>query len=79
MAEMKLSVSDDFKKIINQRASKLNISNVEYFRTLACLDISLERYQLLATHLTCLYDKIVAYQQKLGIYATPLKDVMIHF
>lgn len=78
MAEIKFSVSDDFKKLINQRTAKLNISNAEYFRTLAGLDISLERYQLLIKHLDYLYEKINNYHQMLGIYSTPLRDVVIH-
>ncbi len=79
VAEMKFSVSDDYKKVINQRASSLNISNAEYFRLLVNLDISLNRYQMLIKNADYLYERINSYQQALGMYSTPLVDVVTHF
>ena len=75
MAEIKVSVTDDMKNLIKKRSEKLGISNSEYLKILVNLDLSIERYQSLATYLNILYNRINNSHQKLGNYATPLQEV----
>lgn len=75
MAEIRVSIPDDMKEIINDRSMELNISCPEYLRILVNLDISLQRYQQLMTYTNILYNNILQSQDQLGIYATPLQEI----
>ena len=77
MAEIKVSIPDDYKRTVKCRAAKLEMSASEYFRTLSCLDSYIQRYQNAVTEINILYNNIYNIQKMLGIYATPLKDVPI--
>ena len=76
--QIKISLSHDTKDSVVRRSTELGLSGTsEYFRLLADLDISVQRYQSLVTYINLLYNRICETQQKLGIYATPLQEVPI--
>lgn len=75
MEQVKVSVSSYMKEQIKDRADALGLSSSEYFRTLANLDISIQRYQHLVTYINVLYNKINDTQAQLGMYATPIQEV----
>lgn len=78
MEQVKISLPRDLKDNVALRIEELGLSgNSEYFRLLANLDISVQRYQSLVTYINLLYNRINEVHQKLGIYATPLQDVPI--
>lgn len=78
MEQIKISLSHDTKHSVVRRSTELGLSGTsEYFRLLADLDISVQRYQSLVTYINLLYNRICETQQKLGIYATPLQEVPI--
>lgn len=75
MEQIKVSVSSFMKDQVKDRAENLGLSNSEYFRTLADLDIAIQRYQHLVTYINVLYNKITNMQVQLGMHATPLQEV----
>lgn len=78
MEQAKISLSRDLKDNVISRVEELGLSSTsEYFRLLAGLDISIQRYQSLVAYINLLYNRINETHQKLGIYATPLRDVPI--
>lgn len=78
MEQVKISLPRDLKDNVAVRVEELGLSgNSEYFRLLANLDISVQRYQSLVTYINLLYNRINEVHQKLGIYVTPLQDVPI--
>lgn len=75
MEQVKVSVSSCMKNQVKERADSLGLSSSEYFRTLADLDIAIQRYQSLVTYVNVLYNKINEMQLQLGMYATPIQEV----
>ena len=75
MEQIKVSVSSFLKEQVKARTEELGISVPEYFRMLAHLDISIQRYQSLVAYINLLYNKINDTQNQLGMYATPLQEV----
>lgn len=75
MEQIKVSVSSFMKDQVRDRAENLGLSNSEYFRTLADLDIAIQRYQHLVTYINVLYNKINDMQSQLGMYATPIQEI----
>lgn len=75
MEQIKVSVSSFMKDQVRERAENLGLSNSEYFRTLADLDIAIQRYQHLVTYINVLYNKINEMQLQLGMYATSIQEV----
>lgn len=75
MEQIKVSISNFMKDQIKLRAEELGVSNSEYFRLLASLDISIQRYQNLVTHINLLYNKINDTQMKLKMYSTPIQEI----
>ena len=75
MEQIKVSVSSFLKEQVKTRAESLGLSNSEYFRTLADLDVAIQRYQHLVTYINVLYNKINEMQLQLGMYATPIQEV----
>lgn len=77
MEQIKVSVSDFLKDQVKSRAEELGVTAPEYFRMLAHLDISIQRYQSLVAYINLLYNKINDTQKRLGMYATPIQEVPI--
>ena len=75
MTDIRISLSSELKDLVKARSEELNLSSSEYFRMLVDLDISLQRYQCLATYVNVLYNRINDLQNKLGVHATPLQEV----
>lgn len=75
MEHLKVSVSSYIKDQVKSRAEELGISNAEYFRILADLDLSVQRYQSLVTYVNMLYNKIDEIQLKLGVYSAPIQAI----
>lgn len=75
MEQIKVSVSGPMKDQIKTRAEELGLSNSEYFRILANLDISIQRYQSLVTYVNLLYNRITDMQVQLGIYSAPIQEI----
>lgn len=75
MEQIKVSVSSFMKDQVKARSEELGLSSSEYFRTLAHLDISIQRYQSLVAYINLLYNKINDTQQQLGICATPIQEI----
>ena len=71
---IKVSMTKDMQELVEVRAAELNLSNPEYLRILANLDISMERYEQLSIMINVLYNKILQYQKKLGIHCAPLQE-----
>lgn len=75
--EIRVSVPYELKKLIQERAEDLNISSAEYLRTLADLDISIQRYQSLSLYLNVLYTNICDIQTKLDMVLAPIQKAPI--
>lgn len=75
MEQIKVSVSGPMKDQVKTRAEELGLSNSEYFRILANLDISIQRYQSLVTYVNLLYNRINDMQVQLGIYSAPIQEI----
>lgn len=75
MEQVKVSVSGAMKDQVKTRAEELGLSNSEYFRILANLDISIQRYQSLVTYVNLLYNRINDMQVQLGIYSAPIQEI----
>lgn len=74
---VKVSVPDDLKIKLKERASNLGITIPEYLRTLANLDISVKNYQELAIYINVLYNRINDYHKTLDIHCMPVQEVPI--
>ena len=74
---VKVSIPEELKVKIRERANILGISVPEYFRTLANLDISTKNYQELAIYINVLYNRINDYHKMLDIHCMPLQDIPI--
>lgn len=74
---VKVSIPEELKVKIKERANNLGISVPEYFRTLANLDISTKNYQEVAIYINVLYNRINDYHKMLDIHCTPLQDIPI--
>lgn len=78
MEQIKVSLSHELKNNVNKRVEELGLSSTsEYFRLLAGLDISIQRYQSMVAYINLVYNKINETHETLGIYATPLQDAPI--
>ena len=75
MEQVKVSIPSPMKDQIKERTEKLGLSNSEYLRLLATLDISIQRYQNLVTYVNLLYNKINDIQVQLGIYSAPIQEI----
>ena len=75
MEQVKVSIPGPMKDQIKARTEKLGLSNSEYLRLLATLDISIQRYQNLVTYVNLLYNKINDIQVQLGIYSAPIQEI----
>ncbi len=75
MTDLRISVSDDLKSFIKERADELEMSCSEYIRTLAYLDISVQRYQNLVDYVFMTYDRINDMQNRLNMTAIPLQKL----
>ena len=75
MEQVKVSIPSPMKDQIKARTEKLGLSNSEYLRLLATLDISIQRYQNLVTYVNLLYNKINDIQVQLGIYSAPIQEI----
>ena len=75
MEQVKVSIPSPMKDQIKTRTEKLGLSNSEYLRLLATLDISIQRYQNLVTYVNLLYNKINDIQVQLGIYSAPIQEI----
>jgi len=75
MEQIKVSVPSFMKEQIVERTKNLGLSNSEYFRTLADLDIAIQRYQHLVTYINVLFNKINELQIQLGMHATPIQEI----
>lgn len=74
---IKVSMSKDMQKLIDERAEMLNMTNIEYLKMLASLDISIQRYNEINKMLDTLINKIVHYQKVLGIGYLSLNEIPI--
>ena len=74
---IKVSMSKDMQKLIDERAEMLNMTNIEYLKMLASLDISIQRYNEINQTLDTLINKIMHYQKVLGIGYLPLNEIPI--
>ena len=72
---IKVSTTKDMQELIENRALELNISNPEYLRILANLDIAMQRYQQLTFLINLLYNKILKYQKILDIHCAPILEM----
>ena len=77
MVEVRAYMPSQLNDDVIKRVEELKISKSEYFRMLATLDISIQRYQQLITYINLLFSRINEIHQNLGIYATPLQDVPV--
>lgn len=78
MEQVKVSIPHDLKENVAARVEELNLNSVsEYFRLLANLDISVQRYQKLASYINMLYNKINEIHTNMGIFATPLQEIPV--
>lgn len=77
MIEIRTYMSRELNDEVVKRSKELGMSKSEYMRLLASLDIAVQRYQELTTHINLLHNRINEFHQELGIYATPLEDVPI--
>lgn len=78
MEQIKVSLPHELKLNVVARVEELGLgSTSEYFRLLANLDISIQRYQKLTTYISMLYSKINEINANMGIYAMPLQEVQI--
>lgn len=78
MAEIKISVKDDLKKVVKNRAEEIGVTSAEYIRTLVDLDLTTQRYQELSYYTNRMAEKIMEYHEELGIYATPLQGSVLN-
>ena len=74
---LRVSVKEDLRDMIKSRANDLNITIPEYLRTLARLDIATFGYQKVSEGTNILYNQISDYQNKLGIYCTPIQEIPV--
>lgn len=74
---VKITVPNDLKVQMQERAESLGITIPEYLRTLANLDIVTTNYQELAIYINILYNRIVDYQKVLNIQCMPLQEIPI--
>lgn len=74
---VKITVPNDLKVQMQERAESLRITIPEYLRTLANLDIVTTNYQELAIYINILYNRIVDYQKVLNIQCMPLQEIPI--
>ncbi len=76
MEQVKISIPHDLKMNVVSRIEELNLNSLsEYFRLLANLDISVQRYQKLNTYINHLYNKINEIHNNMGIFATPIQEI----
>lgn len=74
---LKVTVPRDLKDLMKNRADSLGMSIPEYLRTLANLDINIQKYQELAIYLNLLYNRINETHNILNIHCMPLQEVPI--
>lgn len=71
---IKVSVNDELKEKISSRADDLGVSNSEYLRIVATLDLNIQKYQRLVTYINVVYNDILDLQERLNQYANPLQE-----
>lgn len=77
MREIRVYMTDDLIKSIDNRCEKLKINRSEYLRTLVNLDDSVQKYQKLTKYANLMYNTINNIHSELGIFVTPLQEVSV--
>lgn len=72
---IKVTVTEELKNMIRARAEQLGLSYTDYFRSLAELDLNIQKYQNLTTCINIFFNNIIEIQKKLGMYCVPVQDV----
>lgn len=77
MREIRVYMTDDLIKSIDDRCEKLKINRSEYLRTLVNLDDSVQKYQKLTKYANLMYNTINSIHSELDIFVTPLQEVSV--
>lgn len=75
MREIRVYMPEYLINNIDERCAELNINRSEYLRTLANLDISVQRYQQLTRYANQMFNNINNIHAELGVFVTPLQEV----
>lgn len=75
MREVRVYMPEYMISNIDERCEELEISRSEYLRTLAHLDICVQRYQQLTSLANQMFNNINNIHEQLGVYVTPLQEV----
>ena len=75
MREIKVYMPEFLISNIDDRCEELKINRSEYLRTLAHLDICIQRYQQLTSLANQMFKNINNIHEQLGVFVTPLKEV----
>lgn len=75
MREIRVYMPEYLISNIDERCEELEINRSEYLRTLANLDICVQRYQRLTSLTNQMFNNINNIHEHLGVFVTPLQEV----